>query len=566
MSLLRLVRTLRYLRARQIVSRVGGRLRSVWLSPQRFFECEAPSCPVPRWGEKGLEFFPPGPSANPSEALLRGEFRFLNHTNQLGWPPDWEGSGLSKLWLYNLHYFDWIWSLSYEEGRVAAQDWIARHDLRKGRVGWEPYPISLRLMNWCGFFFGRHATQIKADPGFRDTLWRSLYLQVEWLSRHLETHLLANHFLENGAALVFVGGCFEGPAGEQWRKLGLEILREQIPEQILPDGMHFERSPMYHSRMVYLFLLMAQTGDSEVQTQVLKPLGRMLRALRLLCHSDGQIALFNDSAFGIYNDPMELLAAGEAFLKDTGLASGNSPETSGPAVWMLPDAGYYGGGSRDGTNCLICDAGPIGPDYNPGHAHGDLLSFELTLRGQRVVVDAGVYDYEAGEMRQYVRSTAAHNTVELNGLDQCEFWGGFRVARRARPRNVVWTPGAEGFRLEAGHDGYERLAGRPRHRRVFDWQTSGRLVVQDEIEGGENTRAVSRVHLHPDCRVEKLEGREAWVIFPGGQVQFLFQGQGNLTLQKSWYCPEFGLRFENACLAYEATPGERRFGFELKLL
>lgn len=564
--LLRLVRTLRFLQARQVVARVKGRLRSLWLSPQRFFERETPPCPVSRWEEKGLKFLPPGPTANSSEALLRGEFRFLNHTNPLGWPPDWEASGCSKLWLYNLHYFDWIWPLSYEEGRVAAQDWIARHDLRKGRVGWEPYPVSLRLMNGCGFFFGRHATQIKADSGFRDRLWRSLYLQAEWLSRHLETHLLANHFLENGAALAFAGACFEGPEGERWKKLGLQILSEQIPEQILPDGMHFERSPMYHCRMVYLFLLLVQTGDVEVQAQVLKPLERMLRALRRLCHPDGQVALFNDSAFGIYNDPAELRAVGEAFLKSAGPSSGDLAGTPDPAVWALSDAGYYGGGSPDGKNYLICDAGPIGPDYNPGHAHGDLLSFELTLRGHRVVVDAGVYDYEAGEMRQYARSTAAHNTVELNGQDQCEFWGGFRVARRARPQDVAWTTGGEGFRLEAGHDGYERLPGRPRHRRVFDWQTSGRLVVQDEIEGGEGTCAVSRVHLHPDCRVEKLEGLEARVVFPGGRVRFSFQGQGNLTLKKSWYCPEFGIRIENACLSYEAVSGEKQFAFELKLL
>ncbi|HNY28043.1 MAG TPA: alginate lyase family protein [Candidatus Sumerlaeota bacterium] len=565
--LLRLVRTLRFLQTRQVVARVKGRLRSLWLSPECFSKREVPACPGPKWRE-GREFLPPGPSGNSRvrEALLGGEFRFLNQTHKTGWPPDWEANGPSRLWLYNLHYFDWIWPLSYEEGRVAAQDWIARHDLRKGRVGWEPYPVSLRLMNWCGFFFGRHATQIKADPGFRDLLWRSLFGQAEWLSCHLETHLLANHFLENGAALTFAETCFEGVAGERWRRMGLEILREQIPEQILPDGMHFERSPMYHCRMVYLFLLLAQTGDAEVQAQVLKPLERMLRALRRLYHPDGQIALFNDSAFGIYNDPVELLAVGEAFLKDSGLSSGDSPETPEPAVWALPDAGYYGGGSPDGKNYLICDAGPIGPDYNAGHAHGDLLSFELTFRGHRVVVDAGVYDYETGEMRQYARSTAAHNTVELEGLDQCEFWGGFRVARRAHPRDVAWTPETEGFHLEAWHDGYERLPGCPRHRRVFDWQAPGRLEVQDRIEGGENMRAVSRIHLHPDCRVEKREGLEAWVAFPGGRVRFSFQGQGCLTLKKSWYCPEFGIRIENACLSYEAVPGERQFAFELKLL
>jgi uncharacterized heparinase superfamily protein len=194
-------------------------------------------------------------------------------------------------------------------------------------------------MNWCGFFFGRHATQIKADPGFLDLLWRSLFVQAEWLSLHLETHLLANHFLENGAALVLAGGCFEGTTAERWRRKGLAILREQIPEQILPDGMHFERSPMYHSRMVYLFVLLAQTGDEEVRSLVLEPLARMLRALRLLWHPDGRIALFNDSAWGIYNDPEELLRVGDALLKGSKRSLEGGGDGFPDGVWALAEAG-----------------------------------------------------------------------------------------------------------------------------------------------------------------------------------------------------------------------------------
>jgi uncharacterized heparinase superfamily protein len=515
-----------------------------------------------RWKE-GREFLAPGPQSNSRETLLKGEFRFLNRVEKLGWPPNWEEPELSKLWRYNLHYFDWIWSLSYEEGREATQDWMARHDLNEGRTGWESYPVSLRLMNWCGFFFGRHATQIKADPGFRDLLWRSLFVQAEWLSRHLETHLLANHFLENGAALVLAGGCFEGTKAERWRRKGLAILREQIPEQILPDGMHFERSPMYHSRMVYLFVLLAQTGDEEVRSRVLEPLARMLRALRLLCHPDGRIALFNDSAWGIYNDPEELLRVGDALLKGSKRSLEGGGDSFPDGVWALAEAGYYGGRTTEG-HYLICDAGRIGPDYNPGHAHGDLFSFELTLQGHRVIVDAGVYDYEAGAMRQYGRSTAAHNTMEFEGEDQCEFWGAFRVARRAYPHNVVWTPGRDGFRLEGWHDGYERLSGSPRHRRVFYWEESGRLEVLEGVEGKGAFRAVSRIHLHPDCRIEKLDGLETHVAFPGGRFRILFRGQGDLKREASWYSPEFGVRIENVCLAYEASPEEKLFSFRVE--
>ena len=79
---------------------------------------------------------------------------------------------------------------------------------------------------------------------------------------------------------------------------------------------------------------------------------------------------------------------------------------------------------------------PIGPDYQPGHAHGDLLSFELSFAGRRVVTDSGVHGYDGDPLRAWCRSTHAHNTVEIDGQSQCEFWSVFRVARRARPRDV----------------------------------------------------------------------------------------------------------------------------------
>ena len=109
-------------------------------------------------------------------------------------------------------------------------------------------------------------------------------------------------------------------------------------------------------------------------------------------------------------------------------------------MFALRDAGYYG--ARGSGHYVVCDAAPIGPDYQPGHAHGDLLSFELSLAGRRVIVDAGVHGYDGDPLRAWCRSTRAHNTVEIDGEDQCEFWGTFRVARRARPRDVVWTPRA----------------------------------------------------------------------------------------------------------------------------
>ena len=90
-----------------------------------------------------------------------------------------------------------------------------------------------------------------------------------------------------------------------------------------------------------------------------------------------------------------------------------------------------------------------------------MFSYELSLDGRRVVVDGGTSTYEAGPERDWVRSTRAHNTVEVAGEDQCEFFAAFRVGRRGRPRDVTASVSAEGLHLAGWHDGYRRLPGRP---------------------------------------------------------------------------------------------------------
>jgi uncharacterized heparinase superfamily protein len=322
---------------------------------------------------------------------------------------------------------------------------------------------------------------------------------------------------------------------------------------MLSDGMHFERSPMYHARVTFLLLLLYASGHEEIQALVRPFLSRALEVLQMVCHPDGQIALFNDSAFGISNDAVELL--------DWGRALGVYPVANYPAgPWSLPAAGYYGCQSATGF-FVICDAGPIGPDYIPGHAHGDIFSFELSCRNHRIIVDSGVFDYVASEMRRYCRSTPAHNTVTLEDQDQCEFWQAFRVARRGRPHQVNWDAVSTGFRLSGWHDGYRRLRGNPSHCREFAWHEDGVLMVRDEIRSAASTLAIARIHLHPDCKIVRATEREVELSTPEGPFTVRFSGAGILRTEESWYCPEFGKRVRNYALAWSHRTGWGRFGF-----
>ncbi len=188
--------------------------------------------------------------------------------------------------------------------------------------------------------------------------------------------------------------------------------------------------------------------------------------------------------------------------------------------------------------------------------------FELSLFGERLVVDSGVHDYERGQMRDYCRSTAAHNTVEIGGCDQCEFWDVFKVARRGRPHDVVFDETSRGFRLSGWHDGYRRLAGRPTHHRELTWFHEGTLAVRDTVVSSAPVRTVSRIHLHPECRV--LEAKESSVVVVrGGRGYSLQVEAGNLAIGSSWSCPEFGVRRRNDVLELRAEGARSHLAFSL---
>lgn len=540
------LRTIRHLRWTQLMGQVRARIRPV--------KAVAPAGAAVRLNQTAgragpARFARPSAPLHTEEELRAGRFTFLNRTQELGWPPRWEARLPSHLWAYQLHGFDWLWDLGYEAASGAFRDWMRRYPARPGQTGWEPYPTSVRLTNALMFFLIANGEATQRDVEFAKELGSSLHHHGRWIGANLEYRLLGNHLLENAVALALCGALLEAPGSEEMRCDGLRLLRDELNEQLLPDGLHFERSPMYHGRVVALLLLLGASGDEALTELSRRHLPLAMEALRRMAHPDGRIALFNDAVFGIVADP----ECQQAVASELGFA-GDLP-SSPTGAWALPDAGYYGFRDQNGC-CLIVDAGPIGPDYLPGHGHGDMFSFELSLYGRRVVVDAGVEEYAPGPRRDYARSTRAHNTVEIGGADQCEFWQAFRVARRGRPRDVDFEGSRNSLRVSAWHDGYKRLPGQPRHRRTFEWNAPGRLRVNDEVRAGAPVTAVSRLHLHPDCVVERVTSKSASVRFETGRCVVRFSGEGRLEVENSTYSPEFGRADPNRALAFHAE-GER---------
>ena len=218
----------------------------------------------------------------------------------------------------------------------------------------------------------------------------SLLLQAKWLFKRIEWHLSGNHLFANAKALIFAGLRFEGKFSAKLLSKGLSIIKKELEEQILKDGGHFERSPMYHAIILEDILDLinaAQTWpdiipDSQVNAWRLSA-GKMLGWLKAMIHPDGQIAFFNDSAFYVAAEFSELknYAQGLKILCQPAVTS------SGQAVKVqhMKQSGYLRL-STEGAVALL-DLAPIGPDYLPGHAHADTLSFELSIAGRRVLVN-----------------------------------------------------------------------------------------------------------------------------------------------------------------------------------
>jgi uncharacterized heparinase superfamily protein len=478
-------------------------------------------------------------------------FQFLNVVGKARCADDWNDLQKEKLWLYNLHYFDDLNAVGAENRvewhRALIARWIKENTPGVGN-GWEPYPTSLRIVNWIKWAL---------NGNILEATWiHSLAVQVRWLRRHIEWHLLGNHLFANAKTLVFAGLFFEGEEADEWLEKGLEILKREVSEQILEDGGHFELSPMYHAIILEDILDLVNatcTWPGHVPNVLVsqwREVGaRMLCWLKGLTHPDGGIAFFNDAAFGIAPGYAVLEEYAQRLRIDT--ASAKSAEI----CTHFADSGYVR--LERGNAVALLDVAQIGPIYLPGHAHADTLSFELSLFGQRVVVNSGTAQYGLGPERLRQRGTAAHSTVTVNGADSSEVWSGFRVARRARPFGLEVQEGI----VTCAHDGYRRLHGHPIHRR--SWRLAEHsLKVVDTIEGGFH-EAVARFYLHPAVEVIS-ESKDVFLRLPEGRVVRWSTVGGTARVVSAAWHPEFGLSVPCKCIEilFEGREASMKFAWD----
>ncbi|MDX1767075.1 MAG: alginate lyase family protein [Arenibacter troitsensis] len=417
---------------------------------------------------------------------------------------DWNFSEYGKLWTYNLTYFEFLNQngISKEEGLGLIKDFIEKKDSLKDAL--EPYPLSLRGMNWVKFLSGNSIQ----DPEINTFLFNDYQRLVE----NLEYHLLGNHLLENGFALLFGAVYFKN---EKYYQEGVQIIKSELKEQILNDGAHFELSPMYHQIILHRILDSIQLLrlNAWKQDGLLEFLNTnaslMLGWLQTITYENGDIPMVNDAAYGIAPTSKELfdyahhlgLKWTKAILKDSGYRKWNS----------------------ESFECFM-DLGNVGPDYIPGHAHADTFNFELYVQGEPFIVDVGTSTYEKNSKRQLERSTESHNTVKVGGKNSSEVWSGFRVAKRAKITELIENENE----YTASHNGYKKLG--VVHQRSFKFEQQ-EIIIKDNLIGN-TVKAIAYLNFHPSVKNVLLKDRTVECSEWNLEINFLGD---RIKVEKSTY-------------------------------
>lgn len=494
----RYYQTLRHLKPIQIRYQIWYRVRAKFF-PIRYTE----KVEAPPFQKLKLASFPHQYTHN----LGDNHFQFLNLEKNFKDEINWNYSGHGKLWAYHLNYFDYLHQpeMDWKIGEELINSFLK--DPKERTEGMEPYPISLRTINWIKF--------LAKNDRYPKEMVNGLYKQYQVLTKKLEYHLLGNHLLENGFSLLFGAVFFQN---EKLTRLTRKVLKTELKEQIMEDGAHFELSPMYHVILLqraldgYNLLINNKHELQDVEYQLIEAIQKMVNWLDTITFSNGDIPLLNDST-------------GEQALEVKDVLNYAAQLDFKPQKIQLKESGYRK--FELGDFEIVTDVGEVGPTYQPGHAHSDTLSFVLYHKGRPIIIDRGISTYEKNQKRDEERGTASHNTVMVNDQEQTDVWGGFRVGRRAEPIIVEESESM----LKASHTGYKNLGA----KHIREWQIQeSKIQIIDVIEGG-NTEGVAFIHLHPDIEYEQIEEG----IFRLNNHILSFDNYKNIILGKYGFCLGF---------------------------
>jgi hypothetical protein len=404
--------------------------------------------------------------------------------------------------------------------------------------------LAERVISWS-LLYPRIADRVAHDQDFRRRWLDSIYLHLTRIAGKLSLYSSANNHLLGELVGLFVGSsCFDfWPECSGWRSLAQRLLEREILLQVGEDGVNREQAMSYHLFTMELFLLAFAIGrntGSPFSAGYAERLRGMAAFLETVATSSGDLPWYGDSddARGFVvseeDSPLEvtmqlagLLFAESRWLRfrsgPTEAARVLAPDLLGsldqriapPAAprELFPEAGLACVRTHDSSVSLLMDFGPLGLGSTAAHGHADALSLLLSIDNEYFLVDAGTYAYHSHpEWRTFFRSTAAHNTVRIDGRNQSEMAGRFLWSSKANARLLRFEEGSGQVTIEAEHDGYMHLHDPVNHRRAvgFD-RATGNISIDDSFRCSGRHEVELFFHMHEDAVVLGVSDGEAQI-------------------------------------------------------
>ncbi len=427
----------------------------------------------------------------------------------------------SDLWRENYAYLEFLLPLIYQAGRepethpdditLIIRQMTLFWELPEATRNWSVYGVARRLL----VYFELQPLLGQTPPGFRQAFVGHYYQDAHYLSRFPETDVQGNHLIRNlkawlAASLFFAHQPALAPTARRWQAKLLRWLPQSFASQVLTDGFHMERTPMYHAWVLVdlldcLSLLGWLEDDLPGRAEALETLRalarQMLAALPVVYHCSGQVALFGDSSGPQTPSLFAVQIHASAVLEDSPGTTMTAYPPRPEAFQGLPQAGFCRFNIAQPHASLIVDVGDLAPRRLPAHSHCDMGSFEVHVGNQPIIVDAGITEYRPGPERDYFRGTAAHNTLWVPGEEQAELWGSFRVAEYPEHQGCEMASDEGGAKATISYENHNH---RYHHQRSVYSVLNRLWVVQDWVRhlAPAGRECYSLLHVPVDCDIE----------------------------------------------------------------